>query len=323
MSAEISIIVPAYNSGRYLRRCIESIVNQSYTDWELLIADDGSADDTGRIAEDYARIDARITVIQTDHKGVSSARNSCLNIARGAYITFIDSDDSIDPDYLKELITRAKQSDADITQCSFRYLYDDGKTSPDPDANDAVYRGQSEILHAHFRGQQGDIRLSVWAKLIRNNAVSDLRFDTELNVYEDAYYIYQCCRRAKSVCCFSKPLYNYIQHDSSTTHSSLPDIWRDYFRMYEMEKLDFPNDAAICKNIDRRQAETALWLMGILVRADKTDEFWEIRKKTLKFTGSVIGAKVPLKIKMKLIGVALAPHVYIMMLKGRKASGDA
>lgn len=323
MSAEISVIVPAYNAEDYLKRCIESVICQSFANWELLIADDGSSDNTGKIAEEYARADDRIQVILNDHKGVSYARNACLDVAIGEYITFLDADDSLDPDCLRELLSQAKQRCADITQCAFRYLDGNGNTSPDPDANDAVYRGQEEIIRAHFRGQQGDIRLSVWAKLIRREAVTDLKFNTDLDVYEDAYYIYQCCRKAKTVCCFSMPLYNYIQHDASTTHSGLTGIWRDYFKMYEMEKRDFPNDRAICRNIDRRQAETALWLMRIMVSAGKTNEFWEIRKKSVRFTSSVIWSNAPFKIKMKLIGAVMAPHIYLSMLKGRGTSEDA
>lgn len=317
---EISIIVPAYNAGSYLPDCLESIIRQTFSNWELIIADDGSSDDTGNIADAFAANDGRIRVLHLARQGVSEARNSGLDNARGSFIAFVDSDDVLEPDYLKELYSHAIQSGADITQCSFVHVDEKGDTIPDPDANEAVYKDGNDILNAHFRGQQGDIRVSVWAKLFRRDPILNLRFDTGLRVYEDAYYVYLCCKAAKTVCCFKTPLYRYVHHDTSVTHSSLPEIWPDYFIMYERQKSECRDDRIICKNVDRREAETGLWLMRILFLQGDEKEVWTVRKKLLRITWPVIWSSAPSGIKMKLFAVALMPHIYFAMLRKRIAS---
>lgn len=98
----ISIIVPIYNSAKYLAQCIDSIICQSYTDWELILVDDGSKDQSGRICDEYAKQDHRITVIHQPNKGVSSARNVGIAIAKGEYLCFVDADDWLEPSFLIE-----------------------------------------------------------------------------------------------------------------------------------------------------------------------------------------------------------------------------
>ena len=323
MDPEISVIVPACNAGSYLSDCLDSIVSQTFCSWELTVIDDGSSDDTAKIAEDFAAKDARINVIRLPKSGVSAARNKGLDAANGRYVAFVDADDKLEPDFLKELHSYAEQSGADITQCSFFNVDEKGVKTPDEGSVDSVYSTSDEILHAHFKGQQGDIRLSVWAKLFRREAFSEIRFDTGLRVYEDAYYVYHCCRKAKSVLSFKTPLYQYIKRKSSVTHSALPGIWPDYFTMYEMQKSECRNDRAILKNIDRREAETGLWLMRVMLREGKDGEVWNLRKKTLGVTMSVIWSSAPFGMKLKLIGVAVMPHIYFAMLrKGARTENE-
>ena len=323
MSSEnpaISIAIPAYNAEKHLSGCLDSIICQSFAGWELIIADDGSSDGTGKIADEYAANDKRIKVIHTERLGVSAARNLCIETSCGRYIAFVDADDCLEPDYLKELYSYAEESGSDIIQCSFFSMDKEGHKISDPDANDAVYTGTDEILHAYFRGQQGDVRLSVWAKLFRKDAFPDIRFDTELRVYEDAYYVYHCCRKADKVCSFSAPLYHYMQHEGSTTHSRLPEIWPDYFTMYERQKTDFPDNRFIRKCIERREAETGLWLMRILISQGKEQALWELRDKVKRMTGPVWSSPAPFSIKIKLTAVTLAPHIYFAKLKRRIGS---
>ena len=314
---EITVIVPAYNAGQYLADCIESILAQSFADWEMVIVDDGSSDDTGKTADEYAAKDGRIKVIRQANQGVSQARNSGLDIARGSFIAFVDADDVLEPDCLRELYSHAERSGSDITQCAFVHVDGNGSHTPDPDANEATYKDRNEIMHAHFRGQQGDIRVSVWAKLFRHELITDLRFDNDLRVYEDAYFVYLCCKNAKTVCCFKTPLYRYIQRGSSVTHSDLPNIWPDYFTMYERQKAECRDDSTICRNIERREEETGLWLMRILILHGNERDVWSVRKKTLKITWRVIWSSAPFGIKVKLFAVAVMPHIYFAMLKKR------
>ena len=317
MSPEITVIVPAYNAEKYLRTCLESVIGQTFTSWELIIADDGSSDRTGEIADGYAAKDARIKVIHTARQGVSAARNACIEAAEGRYLAFVDADDILEPDYLKELFDKAEESGADIVQCSFFVVSGENKT-PDSNPVDKTYEDKDSLMRAFFAGTHGDIRDSVWAKLFRREAFADIRFDTGLSIYEDGYYVYQCLKKSGKAVCFGTPLYQYVQHGNSTTHSSLDEKYEGYFAMFGKLKSDFADDGFIRKRISNREAETALWLMRIMVNNGNKKAAWELRKRAVAAAGDVIRSSAPFALKLKLIGVTIMPHIYFAMLKGRK-----
>ena len=123
----VSIIVPVYNTERFLNRCIDSVLAQTYSDWELLLVDDGSTDSSGSICDEYATQDSRIRVFHKENGGVSSARNLGLDYARGEWITFVDSDDYIAPDMIEKLYETQKRNNADITVCGYRWVDKEGK----------------------------------------------------------------------------------------------------------------------------------------------------------------------------------------------------
>ena len=315
---EITVIVPAYNAERYLPDCLDSILGQTFDDWELIVADDDSSDDTFEIAQEYAAKDPRIKVLHTDRQGVSAARNACIDVSRGRYLAFVDADDLIETDYLKELHSRAEQNNADIVQCSFCFVHEDGKEILDPNAIDADIMDTNEIMKAYFRGSLGDIRVSVWAKLFRKETFADVRFNPELRIVEDAYYVYECCRKASRVCCFSMTLYRYYQHNGSTMNSRLAELYHDYFLMFARQREDYLDNAPIRKRIAVRQAETSLWLMHVLAKSGMKDEFWSLRKTAMSIVSDVLFSSAPFLLRTKLTGVTVMPHIYFAMLR-RKA----
>ncbi len=314
----VSIIMPAYNTERYLSKCIESIIGQTFRDWELIIADDGSTDGTYAIAQKYAEDDIRITVIHNINQGVSIARNNCIEKACGDYLCFIDSDDTVDPEYLEVLVKCAEENSADIAQCSFSYVYGDGKVVPDPERTEGLYGDNDAIIRAFFNGSVGDIRVGTWAKLFRRDKFGKVRFDADLRVYEDAYYTYQCCRLADKAVSVDSMLYNYIQRERSAMNSKLPMIYDDYFTVFEKQTADYKDNRFIIKKLTRRRVETALWLMSIVIASGKVEDYWRLRKKALIDSADVVFSTAPFYLKLKLTGLALMPHVYLWMLKKRE-----
>jgi len=318
---EISVIIPAYNAESYLADCLASVIDQEFTSWELIVADDGSTDATGKICDGYASKDDRIKVIHTANNGVSEARNACLDIAKGKYLIFADADDLFERDCLKRLYDQAEKTKADIVQCSFCYLNEDKKIK-DTGASDATYQGQNEIMSAYFNGAVGDIRVSVWAKLFRRESFLNVRFDSGLKVYEDAYYVFKCCLNAKSVFSFSTPLYIYRQHAKSTMHLRLAEIYPDYFKVFDKQRENINGNITVLKMLTLRETENSLWLMSEVNSAGKSKELWNLRKLALKHAGTILISKVPIILKLKLIGLAVMPHLYFAMLKGRGISGN-
>lgn len=318
---EITLIIPAYNAGERLTECLNSVMGQSFADWELIIADDGSTDGTGEIADGFASKDKRIRVLHKGNQGVSAARNAGIEAARGRYLSFIDADDRLEEGYLEELYRHAVESDADIVQCSF-FFEKSGKKMPDPNPIEGVFNGNGGILNAYFKGSQGDIRLSCWSKLFRYEAFADVRFDTKLRVYEDAFYVYECCKMAKKVFCFKTPLYNYVQHERSATHSRMEEIYPDFFTMYKIQKSDFKDNARIRKLVSGREAETALWLMRVLSCDGRKQELWNLRKIVTEIFFDVTFSSAPFLIKLKTVGVTVMPHLYFALIAGRNRKWD-
>ena len=122
----ISIIIPVYNAEKYLRQCLDSIINQTYTNFEVLLVNDGSTDSSGMICQEYVENDSRFRYFEKENGGASSARNLGLERSGGAYITFIDSDDWVTPEYLEVLYTTLKENDVDISISSFKLFEPDG-----------------------------------------------------------------------------------------------------------------------------------------------------------------------------------------------------
>lgn len=317
---KVSIIIPAYNTGRYLGKCIQSVLCQTFRDWELFIIDDGSEDDTYETALRFSEDDDRIKAIHTENRGVSSARNTCLDLISGEYYCFIDSDDTVEPQYLETLVSLAEEHSADIAQCSFRLINENGKESPDPYKISSIYPDNAGIIRAFFEGPVGHIRVSIWSKLFRREKFQDIRFDRDLKVCEDALYVYCCCRIADVVACDEREIYNYYQRDDSAMHSRLPEIYKDYFAVFEKQFDDYKDDSKIRRKIVRRNVENSLWLLRIMITEGKEQELWNIRKAALKNSADLFFSNAPFKLKVKLTGLAMVPHLYFALLRKKAVS---
>lgn len=203
----VSIIVPCYNVEQYLPNCIESILCQSYTNWELILVDDGSPDSSGEIADKYASCDARIKVIHKTNAGVAAARNSAIDIAAGEYISFLDGDDFLHPDYIKDLLAIANENKADIVQCD----YVRGKDTTFP-----PYKG-AEVLNTYNSHDVfvADVaKIIVWGKLIKSNILKAIRIP-EGRYFEDDLVTWRWYYAANKTVITSKPYYYYTENDAS------------------------------------------------------------------------------------------------------------
>lgn len=203
MNPLISIIVPVYNAEKTLGRCVDSILNQTFQDWELLLIDDGSTDRSGKLCDEYALKDQRIKVFHKKNGGVSSARNIGLNHAKGKWITFIDSDDEIpkntftdDCRYFEEdLIVGAFNSiiDGEI-QCS---------------RLDAGFYNKQDLLRFFSHNINASTFRVVWGKLFRKSLCKGLLFDTNMNVGEDTLFVMQYLARIESCRIIGDIIYTY------------------------------------------------------------------------------------------------------------------
>ena len=169
----ISVIVPVYNVEPYLRKCLDSIVAQTYTDLEILVIDDGSTDRCGAICDSYAERDPRIRVFYTENRGLSAARNLGLDHATGEYIGFVDSDDWIEPDMYEVLLKKAVQTDADIVTCRFFQEYRD-RTEEFPGPENEFATEGDEILRTYLFNKR--ICQDAWNNLYKAELFRSVRY---------------------------------------------------------------------------------------------------------------------------------------------------
>lgn len=212
MSKIISIIVPIYKVEKYLDRCINSILNQTFKDFELILVDDGSPDRCGDICEKYAKKDKRIKVIHKENGGLSDARNAGLDIATGKFIGFIDSDDFIHKDMYMVLYDAIIKSKSDISQCKFKYFSKEDELNKNI-INDRKYEIYNNINAIEEIIDNKNLNTNVWNKLYKRELFNDIRFPKG-KIHEDEFVTYKVFYRAKTVSYVNKELYYYFSNDT-------------------------------------------------------------------------------------------------------------
>ncbi len=211
----LSVIVPVYNVAAYLRRCIESLVSQTYSPGEIILVDDGSTDGSGQICDALAREYENITVIHKPNGGVSSARNAGLEQAKGVYIAFVDSDDWVDPEMFRILVDNLKNHDADVSACDFIHTYKQGQSEAPARSEQVSVWDQQELYRmtvdpVHFAGY-------AWNKVFRRDVIGDLRFDETLACCEDIDFVSKLVGRCRRGVYEPVGLYYYFHHAQSMT----------------------------------------------------------------------------------------------------------
>ena len=206
----ISIIVPIYNVEPYLRRCVDSLLQQTCEDFELILVDDGSPDDCGAICDEYATLDSRVRVIHKPNGGLSDARNAGLEIAQGAYIAFVDSDDWVTPDYLERMLTAMLETGADICECEVLRTSGEEATATEPGTSE-VYETSEALGQLIY---DGAFHQHVWNKLYRREVIADIMFPKG-KTNEDEFWTYRVFGNAKKAAKISDVLYFYFQRPGS------------------------------------------------------------------------------------------------------------
>ena len=220
----ISIITPFWNAESTLAVCIESVLLQTWADWELLLVDDGSDDGSPDIADSYAETDPRIRVIHTENRGVSTARNEGLKMASGEFATFLDADDRMAPEMLKTLYAVLQKTGADIAGCGFHTFTDWGRMSPEerepgdaeqeesaaPEETEGKAPAVETVTAEEFVRNRllfSDTR--IWSKLFRKNILGGASFRNDLTIGEDMLFLLSLMEDAHSIAITDEKLYYY------------------------------------------------------------------------------------------------------------------
>ncbi len=240
---KISVIVPVYNTSHFLSTCIESILNQSFDDFELIIIDDGSTDGSGEICENYAQSDQRVKVYHQENAGQSSARNFGLSRATGEFINFVDSDDFVEKDYLKILYELLVENEADLSSCMMTSY--DTKTDIVKPARQhfaQVFETNQVIIKAYL--QENPFHFGPVTKLYKSALLENIRF-TEGKIYEDYFFNYQYFSRIKKAVSTTYDGYFYVKNEASTVRRNFQlkdlDNIPEQHQVLEAVKKDYPS----------------------------------------------------------------------------------
>lgn len=211
----ISIIIPVYNVELYLKQCLESVINQSYRDIEILLIDDGSTDKSRVICEEYARKDSRIHVYYKQHEGPAEVRNFGLKKAKGDYIGFVDSDDYIDLNMYQSLYELCKKYDADISIINYAAFTDEVIRHQDMSNKESVFDKEKILKLFIEENSEYMITPAIWSKLFKKEIVSELEFPKGKVCAEDFWFVTQAFIRAGRIAYLNKELYYYRQRPGS------------------------------------------------------------------------------------------------------------
>ncbi len=225
----VSIIMPAYNASVFLERAVGSVVSQTFSDWELIIIDDGSTDGTAKLADDLAASDSRIQVIHQENSGVSNARNKGIGRASGEYIAFLDADDAYGPEFLEALLGVLNENDADCAACSHLRIYPDGRTEADVFPLPEGVSFEDDILDEIIIPLLAD-RLKadlfngfVWRYLFDRKKIVDNGISFTGAYLEDELFLIEYFSLPSVLAVTGKELYLYTQNPDSATRRYMPD----------------------------------------------------------------------------------------------------
>lgn len=288
----ISVIIPAYNIENYIERCLKSVCEQTYTNLEIIVIDDGSKDRTREIIDKIAQEDSRIIPIHKENAGVSAARNTGLDKATGDYIGFVDGDDVIEKDMYEFLLENAVKYDADISHCGYQMVF--------PSRIDYYYNTGEVRIQDNYQGvfdlvKADKIEPGIWNKLYRRELLCNIYLDESIRINEDFLFNYYVFRRSNKAVYEDSVKYSYMIRANSASTSSLNEHkLRDPFRVLEimmqnetgeiykllekryfylLEKISVRNDLNNAKMLKEYQYEKRQELKKVLREKDFKAEY--------------------------------------------------
>lgn len=314
MNPLISIIVPIYKVEEYLEKCIESILAQSITNFELILIDDGSPDECGKICDFYESKDNRIKVVHKQNEGLSAARNSGLNIAEGDYVGFVDSDDWIHKEMYEILLTLLIDNNADIAQCEFIRTFDEEESVDNSQRNTIETFDNNESLKNIYNKKAISTVVS-WNKLYKRELFEYIRFPKG-KIHEDEFTTHKLLYKSKKLVYTNKVLYFYRQTPNSIMNSKFNKKRLDILDAMQ-ERLEF---AELIQNeifINETLQKYMFRLVSFYYKCKKEipeekDIIKDIKKRSdLLFFKYYINSKSKIRSKIKYGIFYLFPNLYI------------
>lgn len=323
LEEKISIIIPVYNVEIYLRKCLDSICSQTYKNIEMIVVDDGSTDGSAAICDEYAQKDSRIKVIHKLNGGLSSARNAGLDVAKGEYILFVDSDDYIEREMVQRLYEALKSTGADMSLCNYRKVNSNKKNQFEA-SRDISDQCMDEAVYWHkLYETDGTGYVVAWNKLYRRQLWENLRYP-EGKINEDEYVLHEILSQCQTITGCSFVGYNYLERDGSIMSYRRKKANFDVFDAW-LRRIAYFKKNAMYQEMQIQLSEYCLELIIRCHTCKTSEEKKKYREYTKRYKElyrmAACKVKMPLKEKLKTFGSVTMPEVMyamILVLYGNK-----
>lgn len=259
MNPCVSVIVPVYRVEKYIRRCLDSIINQTYKDFEVIIVDDGSPDSCPGICDEYQRKYPKVSVIHKENGGLSSARNAGMDAAKGEYITFVDSDDQLHPYFIEKMLELLNSYHVKIAQCAFKIVRGDESVA-------TIQENESkEICYVDSRmfGSR-EVKITACGKIYHRSILKNLRFPLG-RINEDEFFTYKAIAGSGKIVVTTAEYYFYYMNSESIMHKERDYIPLDFMDAYA-ERISFFHDRGDVVAEELSKKEYAIRLMLLYSR---------------------------------------------------------
>ena len=262
---KLSIIVPVYNLENYIAATLESLLSIRFSfDFEIIVINDGSVDESESIIHGYQKKYGQITLYSIEHQGVSNARNIGISRASGDYITFVDGDDTVEPDFFEKTIRELNAGRYDFVQGNYRRI-DGDNTSYDQFVSEDVVITEKDIMHEKLFGLEKMIQNHVWGKVFRAEIIKDIIFDRTIKIGEDLKFVFDVIEKSKKIKLLSCVGYNYIQRNTSAMHDVNINRYTDKLKVLSYCKNRVGSNS-IVQSIERHELLTLLAMYSVIAR---------------------------------------------------------
>ncbi len=307
---KVSVVVPIYNVEKYLNRCLQSIINQSYKNIEIILVNDGSTDNSLQIAEEEEKNDSRIKIITQKNQGLSMARNTGIQHATGEYICFVDSDDFVHKDYVKCLIENLEENDSDISVCDYLYINEKDETWSKKNKEEKIFSNLEAINDLLVGNQETEVM--AWNKLYKLSLFKENNiFFPKGKLHEDNFTTYKLYYYAKKISLIPDKLYFYLQRTDSIMGKKFNIKRLDVLQAVEETKSFFKKENINLEpEIECYELNTRIGLLNNMIR----DKFYgEAREQLIK----EIKTKKSKYLKNKYVTVKIKLFLFLLIGKGR------
>lgn len=206
----VSVVIPVYNVEKYLKECLDSVLAQTFKDLQVILVDDGSTDQSGKICDEYAAKDDRVTVIHQSNKGAAEAKNTALEQIKGEYFVFVDSDDYLENNMIETLLTAAKKAQADIVECGFIDEYKQKSQVHELTSENKEYTMKSYMKY-YIENWNASL---LWNKIFKTDVLKDIRFRHERRCIDDEFFTYKLVLKSEKIVVIPGAYYHYRKRKS-------------------------------------------------------------------------------------------------------------